>query len=211
MNASRNRRFLLPLGLLTWLTVTGAAATELPLVREVQQRLATLGYDPGPADGIAGERTRLAIMAFERNREMPATGDASPDLLQLLRSEADAARQPNEAPGTEQAQANPGTAHPAAVAEAGAAPPLAGTTWSVRDETGAAFPITLEPDGRVASPGLGRGWSWTQDGHELRLAFDNRVGGRTTRSGALLSDREMAGTGESSRGLEWTWQASRTK
>jgi len=199
MNAFRRRRSLLPLGLLACLALTGVAAAEMPLVREVQERLAALGYDPGPVDGIAGERTRVAIMAFERYRNVPTTGDASPDLLQLLRVEsasADAgspmaAEEPNEAPG--------------------ATSPLTGTSWKIRDENGAAFPVTFEPDGRVSSPGLGRGWSWAQDGHELRLTYDNRVGGRSTRSGVLLSAHEMAGTGESSRGREWTWQASRTK
>ncbi|MGF1568172.1 MAG: peptidoglycan-binding protein [Nodosilinea sp.] len=33
--------------------------------REVQQRLAQRGYDPGPVDGVAGPKTRQALKAFE--------------------------------------------------------------------------------------------------------------------------------------------------
>lgn len=36
----------------------------LPQVRDVQQNLADLGYDPGPADNIPGRRTDAAIAAF---------------------------------------------------------------------------------------------------------------------------------------------------
>lgn len=197
MNAIRPRCSLLPLGLLAWLALTGVAAAEMPLVREVQERLAALGYDPGPADGIAGERTRVAIMAFQRYRDLPTTGAASPDLLHLLRAEAADTDSPTAAEQPKKVSV--------------AARSLAGTTWKIRDGDGATLPVTFEPDGRISSPGFGRGWSWTQDGHELRLVFDNGIGGRSTRSGALLSDHQMAGTGESSRGREWTWQASRTK
>lgn len=41
-----------------------AAPQALPPVRDVQQSLADLGYDPGPADNIPGRRTDAAISAF---------------------------------------------------------------------------------------------------------------------------------------------------
>jgi peptidoglycan hydrolase-like protein with peptidoglycan-binding domain len=46
-------------------------------VRSIQTSLATLGYKPGPADGILGHQTRNAIEAFQRDRGLPVTGEAS--------------------------------------------------------------------------------------------------------------------------------------
>ena len=37
----------------------------------------TFGYKPGPADGILGHQTRNAIEAFQRDRGLPVTGEAS--------------------------------------------------------------------------------------------------------------------------------------
>jgi N-acetylmuramoyl-L-alanine amidase len=36
-------------------------------VAELQRRLSTLGFDPGGVDGIFGERTRVAVVEFQRN------------------------------------------------------------------------------------------------------------------------------------------------
>src|SRR5262245_14070115 len=58
-----------------------------PLVGDlaaVQRRLAELGYDPGPADGRAGPRTRAAIQAFQRDRGLVADGEPSPALRTTL-------------------------------------------------------------------------------------------------------------------------------
>lgn len=49
-------------------------------VRSIQTSLATLGYKPGPADGILGHQTKNAIEAFQRDRGLPVTGEASPQL-----------------------------------------------------------------------------------------------------------------------------------
>lgn len=46
-------------------------------VKSIQTSLATLGYKPGPADGILGHQTRNAIEAFQRDRGLPVTGEAS--------------------------------------------------------------------------------------------------------------------------------------
>lgn len=52
-----------------------------------QERLNNLGFDCGPADGIAGEKTAEAIAAFQRKRNLPASGAINQDtraaLLQL--------------------------------------------------------------------------------------------------------------------------------
>ena len=63
-------------------------------LRDVQTRLAVLGYSPGTADGIFGQRTRGAITAYERDKDIEPTGTASVALMTRLRdevSEADVA------------------------------------------------------------------------------------------------------------------------
>ena len=58
------------------------------LVARAQQLLSRLGYDPGPADGVPGPRTRDAINAFERDRGLPETGSATPGVIEHLESAA---------------------------------------------------------------------------------------------------------------------------
>lgn len=43
-------------------------------VRLIQEALRELGYDPGPLDGIYGERTRQAVIAFQRASKLNADG-----------------------------------------------------------------------------------------------------------------------------------------
>ena len=62
---------------------------ESETVRGVQLNLATLGYKPGPADGILGSRTRSAIEAFQRDLGLPATGEVSNELRIALLREID--------------------------------------------------------------------------------------------------------------------------
>jgi len=62
-----------------------APASPRELAAQVQELLAQLGYDPGPADGMPGERTRDAIRKFETDRGLPAAGEISPELLAALR------------------------------------------------------------------------------------------------------------------------------
>lgn len=51
---------------------------------QMQQRLTELGYNPGPADGTLGPRTRAAIQAFQRARGLVADGAPSPALQHAL-------------------------------------------------------------------------------------------------------------------------------
>ncbi|MDR3299357.1 MAG: peptidoglycan-binding protein [Candidatus Accumulibacter sp.] len=62
------------------------AYTEI--VREIQFRLNELGYDAGSADGVAGNRTRSAILAFQRDERLAATGVADDNLLSYLERSA---------------------------------------------------------------------------------------------------------------------------
>ncbi|MGE0716731.1 MAG: peptidoglycan-binding protein [Alphaproteobacteria bacterium] len=56
-----------------------------PDVAWVQDALRARGYDAGPADGIMGVRTRLAIEAFQRANNLPVDGTISPALITRLR------------------------------------------------------------------------------------------------------------------------------
>lgn len=44
-------------------------------VRRVQERLKSLGYDPGMPDGRLGSRTRQAIEKFQKDRGLPVNGE----------------------------------------------------------------------------------------------------------------------------------------
>jgi N-acetylmuramoyl-L-alanine amidase len=45
---------------------------------DIQRRLAALGFDPGPADGIRGPRTIRAIEAFQKERGLRVDGIVGP-------------------------------------------------------------------------------------------------------------------------------------
>ncbi|GAU80565.1 peptidoglycan-binding protein [Bosea sp. BIWAKO-01] len=47
-------------------------------IREVQAALLSLGYDPGPADGLLGLKTRAALVAFQRAAGLYPDGIAGP-------------------------------------------------------------------------------------------------------------------------------------
>lgn len=63
-----------------------AYAAGSPLVEDVQSALVRAGYNPGPADGLIGPRTRSAISAYQRDNGMTADGMPSSDLLEHLHS-----------------------------------------------------------------------------------------------------------------------------
>ncbi len=49
-------------------------------VASAQAALQKLGYDPGPADGVEGPRTRAAIKKFQRDVALPETGRLTDDV-----------------------------------------------------------------------------------------------------------------------------------
>lgn len=55
------------------------------VVFQIQSLLKQLGYNPGPADGIYGVKTKAAIEAYERDHGRPVSGDATAELLGWLR------------------------------------------------------------------------------------------------------------------------------
>lgn len=54
------------------------------LVLTAQRELAAMNYDVGPLDGVAGPKTRQAVMAFQRDNGLPADGRLTFDLLNKL-------------------------------------------------------------------------------------------------------------------------------
>ncbi len=57
-----------------------------PLVASVQSALALAAYGPLIADGVAGPETRAAIMRFQRDHNLPVTGEISDGLIVELRA-----------------------------------------------------------------------------------------------------------------------------
>ena len=59
------------------------------LVSMAQRALAELGYDPGPTDGIMGEKTDLAVRAFQEQAGLEVDGQIRESLLEALYSAYD--------------------------------------------------------------------------------------------------------------------------
>lgn len=54
-------------------------------VEDVQRELLALGRFQGLVDGVSGPQTRIAIEAYQREKNMDVTGEASPQLLEHIR------------------------------------------------------------------------------------------------------------------------------
>lgn len=62
-------------------------------VIELQRALKSLGFDPGPVDGVFGGLTAVALTSFQRSRGLTADGVAGPRTMASLSGE-DAAQRP---------------------------------------------------------------------------------------------------------------------
>jgi hypothetical protein len=76
-------RILIAIASVLLLLVSGPAvfAESSSNVIELQKALAELGYDPGPADGLLGQKTRDAIKAYQNDHKMHPDGKFSGLLL----------------------------------------------------------------------------------------------------------------------------------
>ncbi len=55
-----------------------------PMVVKLQKRLAELGFDPGPIDGIFGQDTEAAVFDFQQDRDLEADAIAGPMTFKAL-------------------------------------------------------------------------------------------------------------------------------
>ena len=53
-------------------------------IQNIQRILNKNGYDAGGADGKMGQKTKTAIMAFQTDNKMPATGTIDEKLVKAL-------------------------------------------------------------------------------------------------------------------------------
>lgn len=65
-------------------TASAGGAAPDPLVKAIQSKLASHGYDVGAIDGRMGRKTADAIRQFETKNAMPVTGHATKKLLEIL-------------------------------------------------------------------------------------------------------------------------------
>ena len=66
-------------------SMISSASEADPKVFEAQELLARLGYNPGPADGVTGERTRVAVRAFQREVGMEPNGVINENVVARMR------------------------------------------------------------------------------------------------------------------------------
>ena len=57
-----------------------------PLISAVQRALALAAYGPVGVDGFLGPQTRDAVMRFQRDHNLPVTGEVSDALVIELRA-----------------------------------------------------------------------------------------------------------------------------
>ena len=86
MRSLRVLTFLLTLVLAGLETNNGITASYNDVVYQAQNRLLKLGYRPGPSDGVFGERTRAALIRFQRDHNLPETGVLDNKTLHQLQS-----------------------------------------------------------------------------------------------------------------------------
>ncbi|WMM26707.1 peptidoglycan-binding domain-containing protein [Tissierella sp. MB52-C2] len=65
-------------------TSTISATDKKAEIKKIQEKLNELGYDCGKADGIAGEKTKEAIKAFQKDNELTADGIAGAKTKEAL-------------------------------------------------------------------------------------------------------------------------------
>ncbi|MER9948027.1 peptidoglycan-binding protein [Mesorhizobium sp. M0047] len=63
---------------------TTASIDMTKAVQNIQRILNKNGYDAGGADGKMGQKTKIAIMAFQTDNKMPATGEVDEKLVKAL-------------------------------------------------------------------------------------------------------------------------------
>ncbi len=76
------KRFGIILCLIT--AACSAASHAEDSVRVAQDRLRTLGYDPGASDGVYGDKSRQAVHRFQADRKLKQSGELDRETAELL-------------------------------------------------------------------------------------------------------------------------------
>ncbi len=66
------------------LSQAAQAAGYNPVTQQAQSKLAALGLNPGPLDGVAGSATQAAVQAFQKQSGLPETGALDAATLEKL-------------------------------------------------------------------------------------------------------------------------------
>uniref|UniRef100_UPI0018EED679 peptidoglycan-binding domain-containing protein n=1 Tax=Paracoccus binzhouensis TaxID=2796149 RepID=UPI0018EED679 len=122
-------------------------------------RLAGLGLQPGPADGVFGARSRAAIAAWQRGNRLPATGYLThPQLQQLAAPDRRGKARQDRGTHAEAAPNPPDAATDAAPGPGAAGGDEATWRWVRRQGSAAAHETYLErfPAGRHAEQARAR-------------------------------------------------------
>ncbi|MBB3977358.1 GH24 family phage-related lysozyme (muramidase) [Rhizobium azooxidifex] len=99
-------------------------------VLDLQRRLTVLGYNPGPADGIPGAKTKAAVRIFQIAEGLPVDGIAGPKTWARLREKTDAPKSSGEMT-TSAAGRKAITAHEDNVLTAYPDPATGGEPWTI--------------------------------------------------------------------------------
>ena len=67
---------------------TASTGLSRAQIAQLQGELSDRGYDPGPQDGIVGPKVRTAIRTYQTDAGLPATGEATTNLLAHIQSAA---------------------------------------------------------------------------------------------------------------------------
>lgn len=95
----RARTFLVTGSMVLALTATYASAEPTADVQRAQQALKQAGHDPGPIDGVMGERTRAALEAYQKAQGLEVSGNLDGATAAKLGGEASQAG-PSASPKT---------------------------------------------------------------------------------------------------------------
>ena len=93
-------------------------------IQQVQETLRSLGYDPGPADGVPGARTLLAVSQFQQQMGLPQTGRLDNALWRTLTGQ-NAGLSARDTRAQHRSEADAAAAAAAAIAPAAGGPQIA--------------------------------------------------------------------------------------
>lgn len=79
----------------------GAAAADETSIRQAQQALKDKGYSVGQVDGKMGDNTRQALMKFQQDQGMQATGQLDQQTIAALESQSGSSTQQGQVPSSE--------------------------------------------------------------------------------------------------------------